>query len=351
MADSNKGLGGNSTGSTTGGQPWRALAIVIPAYKGQFLAVALASLAAQGNKVFRVYVGDDSSPEDLASICRAFETRLDLHCHRFESNLGGTSLPDQWNRCVELSTEPWVWLFADDDVMEPDCVARFYQVLAETRGACDLYRFNTLTIDGDGRVIKINRPHPERESSLEFAYHRLRGNRDSYASEYIFSRRAYDRCGGMARLPLAWCADDASWIGFATVTGIRTISGPRVMWRRSGLNITALKGETVTIKLQAAALFADDLDARFAEEDFAAGRIPQALFEEAKRDWFYGQLQSMAPLPLALWLRLPRVPQILAGQTRLQFLARLIYIHLCWLSRVVVEGIRKKIDRADRITS
>jgi len=323
----------------------RLLAIVIPAYKGRFLAEALASIAAQTSREFRVYIGDDCSPDDLEGICRGFRAGLDLHYYRFESNLGGTSLPSHWNRCIELSTEPWVWLFADDDVMEPDCVERFHQVLAETRRACDLYRFNTLTIDGSGRVIKVNRPHPEQESVAEFAYHRLCGNRDSYASEYVFSRSAYDHCGGMVRYPLAWCSDDASWISFAAAAGIHTITGPRVLWRRSGLNITALKGETVPLKLEAAAMFADDLDARFSDEDFIVCRIPRSLFEAAERNWFYGQLQSMAPLSLVLWFKLPRVPRILSDQTRMQILARLVYIHIGWVARVTVESIKKLIDR------
>jgi hypothetical protein len=101
----------------------------------------------------------------------------------------------------------------------------------------------------------------------------------------------------MTRFPLAWCSDDATWINFAVARGIRTISGPHVLWRRSGLNITSLKGVTIPAKLEAAAMFTDGLTARFSDADFADSKVPRPLFEEAQRDWFFGQLQSMAPLP------------------------------------------------------
>ena len=47
------------------------LAIVIPAYKAAFLGRTLASIAAQTDRHFVVYVGDDASPHDLADLAPA----------------------------------------------------------------------------------------------------------------------------------------------------------------------------------------------------------------------------------------------------------------------------------------
>ena len=109
------------------------LAIVIPAYKAEFLEEALASLEAQTDRRFRVYVGDDASPGALEVICDRHRQQLDLSYHRFAENRGRDYLVDQWHRCIGLSSEPWIWLFSDDDVMEPGCVAAFYAALEETR--------------------------------------------------------------------------------------------------------------------------------------------------------------------------------------------------------------------------
>jgi len=83
------------------------LAIIIPAYKEPFLYEALESLARQDDLRFKVYVGDDASPANLKEIVDQFTDRLDISYHRFSENLGGTSLAQQWNRCVRMSAEPW----------------------------------------------------------------------------------------------------------------------------------------------------------------------------------------------------------------------------------------------------
>ena len=322
------------------------LAIIIPAYKGTYLEETLTSLAEQTNSNFRTYVGDDCSYDDLATVCQHFTKSLDIVYHRFPNNLGATSLVEQWCRSIELSHEPWVWLLGDDDVVENNCVECFYQILGESQENYNVYRFNTLTIDGEGRLLTINRPHPEVESALEFVYHRLRGNRESYACEYIFSREVYDHFGGMVRYPLAWCADDATWARFSAINGLRTISGPRVLWRRSGLNISSVKGQTIPEKLAAAALFLDDLAEMFDEDDFLAVRIPRSFFEMAQKDWFYNQFQALAPIPLRLWMNWPIIPKAFANERKTAIFARLAYMHFTKLFQAVVRWIKHAIDRS-----
>jgi glycosyltransferase involved in cell wall biosynthesis len=43
------------------------LAIIVPAFRVRFLERTLQSLAAQTDRRFRVYVGDDASPEPVES--------------------------------------------------------------------------------------------------------------------------------------------------------------------------------------------------------------------------------------------------------------------------------------------
>ena len=93
------------------------LAIVIPAYKILYLSETLDSLANQTNKNFNVYVGDDCSPDDIASVCKKYEKLISLEYYRFNTNLGKTKLVKQWERCVSrMGEEKWLWLFSDDDI-------------------------------------------------------------------------------------------------------------------------------------------------------------------------------------------------------------------------------------------
>ena len=285
------------------------LAVVIPAYKAEYLAEALASLAAQTDKRFRVYLGDDASPGPLGEICNRYAHKLDLVYHRFPENLGRDSLVDQWHRCIQLSSEPWVWLFSDDDVMEAGCVEAFYGALDETKGKYDLYRFNTSNIDEAGRVVRICPPHPLVESGLEFAYHRLCRNRESYVSEYVFSREVFRENDGMVRFPLAWCSDDASWIAFAGDMGIFTIYGPRVFWRQSQLNISFTRPRQKEDKLKACALFLKWLNSKYDQENIKKElNLDLNSYHQCCADWMLFHLNHQVPLNLHLWVKLSQDP-------------------------------------------
>ena len=197
-------------------------------------------MANQSDQRFTVYVGDDQSPENIREIVEQYQQILSIRYTRFKHNLGSQSLASQWSRSIRLSHEPWVWLFSDDDTMEPECVASFYQALKETNSQYDLYRFNTNMIDRQGHLIKRSPDHAPLESAREFVIKRLRFQKISTACEYIFARSAFDRAEGMVELPLAWCSDDASWVAFTNEKPIYTIAGPRANWRWSGVNISSI---------------------------------------------------------------------------------------------------------------
>lgn len=57
----------------------------------------LDSVAAQTDKDFTVYIGDDASPHDLKNIVYLYQDKLDIVYYRFETNLGGQDLPGHWN--------------------------------------------------------------------------------------------------------------------------------------------------------------------------------------------------------------------------------------------------------------
>lgn len=275
------------------------LAIIIPAYKSKFLRLTLESIAAQEDRRFVVFVGDDASPDNLEEICKEFKTRFQLVYKRFEQNYGSQSLTNHWNRCVRLSVQPWVWLFSDDDIMDSRCVSGFHKTLEQEKTSQSLYRFNTMTINGSGKLIKKNPPHPSQESSLEFALARFSRKRKSFAAEYIFSREIFDRYGGFVDFPLAWCADDATWIQFGTDKGIASISQGHVSWRKSGINISSRKKDLKMKKLHAANTYLGWFDKYL--EEYPTAIAPEILnpISQMQRKWFLRQIKSQAPYTLS----------------------------------------------------
>jgi glycosyltransferase involved in cell wall biosynthesis len=271
-----------------------ALAIIIPAYKSAYLREALESVVRQTDQRFRIYVGDDASPEPIADIIRNFGLGADqLVYHRFAENLGGTSLVRQWERCIRLGNEPWIWLFSDDDVMEPGCVAAFYHEL-ETSGsdAFDLCRFSnrTLWIDGAESALVENLPHPTNESGSNFLVARLRDERVSTAQELIFSRSAWERIGGVPEFPLAWASDDAFIATLGIHRPIRTIFGPRIHWRVSDRNITRKKDtRTNDLKLAASRMFVAWAQKFLAANPPSTGPLNSDEVAQLTERWFFHQ--------------------------------------------------------------
>ncbi len=271
-----------------------SLAVVIPAYKARFLEASLRSIAAQTDQRFQLYVCDDGSPEDLAAIFqRVFpHPGGNATFHRFDDNLGGHSLVQQWNRCVRLTNATWIWLFSDDDCADPDCVRRFYETLAATPPgqASDLYRFNTAYLNEEGRVVLLSPAHPARETAVEFAYHRLCRTRASFAVEYIFTRAAFDRCDGFVEFPFALGSDDASWITFCGGGQIVLIEGAHVYWRTSPLNTSRLSGQRLGEKLLGLHRFSLWMKDRLSRAPFAPGTLLGTLDTDTlASNWFLAE--------------------------------------------------------------
>ncbi len=219
------------------------LAIVLPIYKPDFLRETLESIASQSNHDFMAYLCDDCSPHDLAPIIRQFEGRFPFKYIRFEENLGGKDLVSHWERCIaQTQGEHWLWIFSDDDMMDPDCVDSFYQA-REQNPSLSLFHFNVQVIDSFGKPTTdkhyIKEDFPSIMSAQQFLHGRLSYRLNSFIVDYIFSRDHFMMCGGFVHYDLAWCSDDATWYRLAIHTpGIATIPHVHVHWRKSDSNIT-----------------------------------------------------------------------------------------------------------------
>jgi glycosyltransferase involved in cell wall biosynthesis len=225
-----------------------ALAIIIPAYKPEYLAKTLQSIADQTCKDFNLYIGDDCSPYKLHEIIRPFEKVLDFEYCKFDNNLGGTNLIAQWDRCIELSSnEGWIWLFSDDDIMSDSCVEMFYKNLS-TYPEEVLFHIDLNIIDDLGNISHRSKKFPTRISGPELFSEKLKLKISSTVVEYIFKRSNFREKGGFERFDLAWNSDDATWIKLIGNGEVLTIEDCKVFWRYSSLNISSLLDKAVIMK-------------------------------------------------------------------------------------------------------
>jgi len=214
------------------------LAIVIPYYKLTFFEETLESLAHQTDKRFKVYIGDDASPENPEGLLNKYQGKFDFVYHQFESNLGGTSLTQQWERCIALSAnEEWIMILGDDDYLGNTVVEQFYINLPLFKSKTNLVRFASRTIvQAENHKARICE-NPLWEIATDAYYRKFKLLTRSSLSEYVFFKEAYER-HGFYNYPLAWNSDDRAWLDFSENKPIYSINGGVVCVRLSDLNIS-----------------------------------------------------------------------------------------------------------------
>lgn len=215
------------------------LAIIIPVYKLDFLDSALDSMAHQTCQRFNVYIGNDCSPYDIDSIVYKYKDTLNITYVKFDTNLGGKDLVAQWERCINLSSsEKWLWLFSDDDMMEPNCVELFYKQVENENEHFDVYHFDVSVIDEHNVVTKVPLPYPDVISAYQYYKDKMQSRILSLVVENIFSRDIWIKTQGFQHFDLAWGSDTATWVKFMQFTGMKSIRGAKVLWRCSDQNIS-----------------------------------------------------------------------------------------------------------------
>lgn len=224
------------------------LAIVIPAYKHQFLDETLRSIKAQSCKDFNLYIGNDCSPGPVKEIVERYKWVLEFNYQEFESNLGGKSLVKQWERCLEMvQDEEWIWLFSDDDLMGPDCVRKIYETLdSSIHEGTKLLRFNKVVIDNSGKTVLEICNQKRISSFLELVYDAL-GLTVAAVSlpEFLFHKSLYNTYG-FVKFPLAWGSDKATWLTYVSQTGFVSNLDEFVYFRHSGFNISSIQDPEFT---------------------------------------------------------------------------------------------------------
>lgn len=224
------------------------IAIIIPYFKLTFFEATLQSLANQTDKRFKVYIGDDASPDDCALVLNQFIGQFDLTYHRFETNIGGASLTQQWERCIALiNDEDWLMILGDDDVLGENVVASFYRNLEEiNRNGSQVIRFASRYIDEFQKPLKGYPDYfnPKLEKSEDSFYRNLLGQSRSSLSEYTFSKTSF-RKFGFYNYPLAWHSDDRAWLEFTDGNEIYSINEAIVEVRVTQESITGKKDNEI----------------------------------------------------------------------------------------------------------
>lgn len=234
------------------------LAIIIPYYKLTYFEDTLNSLANQTDQRFKVYIGDDASPESPAHLLEKYKGKFDFEYHRFETNFGGISLTKQWERCVELTeNEEWIMILGDDDVLMEYTVEQFYCHYAEFYNKSNVVRLATKVIDSTNNTISQLFEHPIWEKATDAFFRRHVGKTRSSLSEFFFFKNKIIQ-KGFKEYPLGWYSDNWAVIDFSNTKMIYSINNISVFIRISEESITGNMGNN-QLKKEATHHFYKDL--------------------------------------------------------------------------------------------
>ena len=138
---------------TTRSEP--AVDVGMPAYRRpQFIGQAIASVLAQTHANWRLVVSENGpGGGDVEAAVREFTDDPRVHFVATGRNLGPAA---NWTRLIQQGSAPYVTLIQDDDVWDPDFLARRVAFLERHR-ACAFVFSGERKIDGEGREIAVER--------------------------------------------------------------------------------------------------------------------------------------------------------------------------------------------------
>ncbi len=210
------------------------ISIGLPAIKPQFLQEAIQSVLDQNFTDFELIVYNDRSDEAIRNIVKSF---ADLRILYYE---GGVALPvvENWNKVLSFATGEFFVLFSDDDRYHPDFLMEM-NMLSAKYPLCGILHCRVRKINAGGELLAQTAICPDFETGLDFILHRVIGDREQFAPEFVVRTKKLKEIGGFVDLPLAWGSDDLTWFQLAIHEGIAYSPRPLADWRLSPFQISA----------------------------------------------------------------------------------------------------------------
>ncbi|MHA7943488.1 glycosyltransferase family 2 protein [Formosa sp. 3Alg 14/1] len=223
------------------------LAIVIPFYKAIFFRETLNSLVSQTNKKFKVYIGNDASPDSIDELVKEYSDYLELSYTCYENNLGHKSLVSHWKRCLALiKQEAWFMILCDDDILSPNYVESFYNNINKIEQSnSKVIRYSSILISDTGEEISEPYKHPVIENSIDSYVRKAKGFTRSSLSEYVFKNDIDDVNKVFIDFPNAYYSDDLSILLASNFGDIYSINEAFFYFRRGNYNLSGVNSDVV----------------------------------------------------------------------------------------------------------
>ena len=214
------------------------LAIVIPYYKIDFFEETLRSVSAQTDTRFRLYIGNDASPNDPLPLIQKYFRDEDFQYFNYEENVGGQNLAMQWERILENVTEEWFQILGDDDLIPNNFVEEFYKNIDEVDSKkINVIKYAQAHMDEQGTIYTDNTEHDQIIDYTDIWTDLFIKKSRSSLSEYIFRYETFEKIR-FKKYPLAWHSDDMAILEFSDFKQMFFISNAGLSIRISSKSIS-----------------------------------------------------------------------------------------------------------------
>ncbi len=288
------------------------LTIIIPYYKISFFKETLQSLERQTCKNFKLFIGNDASPENPENLIKETLKTTAFNYKEYTENFGFQNLVKQWERCIQdCGITEWFQILGDDDVISENFVKEFYnniEVIDSERS--NVIKYSQRWIDESGKPFKEYSVQPKLLSALEnWKEKYIKGQRSSL-SEHIFRKSAYEKVK-FRHFPLAWGTDDLAVFEISGTAPVYFISDAKVEVRISSQSISG-SGELYLEKQRHAISFETYFINKYHQQlpkEFISDKINQQInfafhhrYSDLKLNlvkyyWHLGEFKKLAKLP------------------------------------------------------
>lgn len=209
--------------------------IAIPAYKSAYLSDAICSALEQDYRNIELIVVDDCSPEDIKGVVKGFcDARI--RYIRNETNIGKSSVAQNWNKCLDEAKGEYFVLLCDDDLLQPNMVSSML-ALVKNYPECGMLHANRSVLKKSGEQHEDIR-WPQEESYAEFVERKFEGKRKHTITEFFY-RTALIRKEKYAVFPVGFYSDDVTILHLCKLQGkMVSCNEPLVVFRESDVHIT-----------------------------------------------------------------------------------------------------------------
>lgn len=132
------------------------ISICLPLYNGaKHLASAIDSVLAQSHRDFELLIADDGSTDGSDSV--AIQKADSDERIRYWKNESRQGLFGNYNACIREAKGTYIKTFAQDDLLAPDCLQTFLNVLEQDKSVA-LVASARRIIDGAGVEVQLKQP-------------------------------------------------------------------------------------------------------------------------------------------------------------------------------------------------